>query len=142
MPVLNPSTVQDYLDLGLLGFAMSRFSGCWVGFKCVTDTVESAASVEVGEERAVPVLPGDFEIPDSSRRGAPVGSEEALYHARLPAVQAFARANAMDRVVIRPERARIGIVTTGKAYLDVRQALDELGLDERSCLRKRWKLAQ
>ncbi|MED5262125.1 MAG: indolepyruvate ferredoxin oxidoreductase family protein [Myxococcota bacterium] len=134
IPVLNPSTVQDYLDLGLLGFAMSRFSGCWIGFKCVTDTVESAASVEVGEQRAVPVLPGDFEIPDASRRGAPVGSEEALYHERLPAVQAFARANGMDRVVIRPGKARIGIVTTGKAYLDVRQALDELGLDERRCL--------
>ncbi len=129
MPILNPASVQDYLDFGLYGWAMSRYSGCWVGFKCLTDTVESAGSAEVGPGRARIALPTDFEMPEQARQGSPVVSEEALYHLRLPAAQAFARANPLDRVVIDAERRRLGIVTTGKAYLDVRQALEALGID-------------
>ncbi len=129
MPILNPATVQDYLDLGLYGWAMSRYSGCWVGFKCLTDTVESAASVSVDPNRVQIVDPIDFTIRDEERMGSPVASEELLYHRRLPAVQAFARANRLDRVVLDAPRRRFGIVATGKAYLDVRQALEELGVD-------------
>jgi indolepyruvate ferredoxin oxidoreductase len=129
IPILNPSNVQDYLDFGLYGWAASRYSGCWIGFKCLTDTVESASSVFVGPERTPIALPADFELPDSARSGAPVASEQALYHFRLPAVQAFARANGLDRVMLDSPRRRIGIVTTGKAYLDVRQALESLGID-------------
>ena len=131
MPILNPATVQDYLDLGLYGWAMSRYSGCWVGFKCLTDTVESAASVSVAPNRVQIVAPSDFTIRDEERMGSPVASEELLYHHRLPAVQAFARANRLDRVVLDAPRRRFGIVATGKAYLDVRQALEELGVDEK-----------
>jgi indolepyruvate ferredoxin oxidoreductase len=133
IPVLNPSNVQDYLDLGLLGFALSRYAGCWVGFKCVTDTVESGASVEVGPERVRIRMPEDHTLPASGLHigwtNYPLQVEARLYQQRLPAAQAFARANGLDRVALDTPRRRLGIVTTGKAYLDVRQALDELGID-------------
>jgi indolepyruvate ferredoxin oxidoreductase len=134
IPVLNPSNVQDYLDLGLMGFALSRYSGCWVGFKCVTDTVESGASVEIAPERARVRLPEDHVLPASGLHigwtNLPLQVEARLFQQRLPAAQAFARANRLDRSVLAPARRRLGIVTTGKAYLDVRQALDELGIDD------------
>jgi indolepyruvate ferredoxin oxidoreductase len=133
MPVLNPSSVQDYLDFGLLGWAMSRYSGCWVGFKCVTDTVESSASVSVDPDRVSIRLPDDFVLPPdglSIRYGTmPTALEERLFLYKLPAAQAFARANGIDRVILDAPRRRLGIVTTGKAYGDVRQALEELGVD-------------
>ncbi len=133
IPILNPSSVQDYLDLGLYGFALSRYSGCWVGFKCLTDTVESAGSVEVSPERVTVVEPGDFVRPPGLHIGwsnLPIQVERRLFEQRLPAVQAFVRANRLDRVFLGGgARRRLGIVTTGKAYLDVRQALDELGID-------------
>ena len=133
IPILNPSNVQDYLDLGIYGFAMSRFSGCWVGFKCLTDTVESSASVAVGAERVPLILPADSAPPPELRSGHFLTAESALYHHRLPAAQAFARANGLDRVVLDSPRRRLGLVTTGKAYLDLRQALEGLGLDEGGC---------
>ncbi len=134
IPILNPSDIQDYLDLGLYGFALSRYSGCWVGFKCLTDTVDSAGSVNVGADRVQIVTPDDFEMPEAGLHigwtNLPLAVEHRLYQQRLPAVQAFVRANGLDRVVLAGDRPRLGIVTTGKAYRDVRQALDELGLDE------------
>jgi indolepyruvate ferredoxin oxidoreductase len=134
IPVLNPSNVQEYLDLGVLGFALSRYSGCWVGFKCLTDTVDSAGSVDVSANRVRIATPDDFELPAGGLHigwtNLPLAVEQRLYQQRHPAVQAFARANGIDRVVLGGEKRRLGVVTTGKAYLDVRQALDELGLDE------------
>jgi indolepyruvate ferredoxin oxidoreductase len=133
IPVLNPSSVQEYLDLGLYGFALSRYAGCWVGFKCLTDTVDSAASVDVDPERVRVTLPADFTPPAGLHIGwtnYPLQVEARLYQQRLPAAQAFVRANGLDRVALGGERRRLGIVTAGKAYLDVRQALDELGIDD------------
>jgi indolepyruvate ferredoxin oxidoreductase len=134
MPVFNPATVQDYLDLGLYGWALSRYSGCWVGFKCVTETVDSSASVSVDPERVEIKIPEDFEMPEGGLNmrwpDSPLAQEERLFRHRLRAVEAFARANRLDRVTIDGPRRRLGIVTSGKAYLDVRQALDELGLGE------------
>ncbi|MGH0030255.1 MAG: indolepyruvate ferredoxin oxidoreductase family protein [Myxococcota bacterium] len=133
IPVLNPSNVQDYLDLGLHGFALSRWSGSWVGFKCLTDTVESGGSVEVGAERVVVREPDDFERPPGLHIGwgnLPAQVEQRLYRQRLPAVQAYVRANGLDRTFFDGPRRRLGIVTTGKGYLDVRQALADLGIDE------------
>ena len=134
IPMLNPASVQDYLDFGLYGWALSRYAGTWVGFKCLTDTVESAASVEVGSERVRVVVPDDFERPANLHIGwanLPGAVEQRLFDARLPAAQAFARANGLDRVLLEGEGAgRIGIVTTGKTTLDVLQALTELGIDE------------
>jgi len=132
IPVLNPSNVQDYLDFGLLGFALSRYSGAWVGMKCLTDTVDSGGSVSVGSDRIQIVEPVDFTRPEGLHIGwgnLPMAAEQRVYLQRLPAVQAFARANGIDRVVVASPRPRLGIVAAGKAYLDVRQALDTLGID-------------
>ena len=134
MPVLNPSSVQEYLDLGLFAFAASRYSGCWMGFKAVSDTVESSASVLVDPHRLRFTEPGDFDLPADGLNidveYMPIPYEQRLLEQKLPAVLAFARANPVDRVVIAAPRPRIGIVTAGKAYLDLRQALDDLGIDE------------
>jgi indolepyruvate ferredoxin oxidoreductase len=133
VPVLNPASVQEYLDLGLYGWALSRYSGCWVGFKCLTDTVDSGASVEVGMNR-VQVVEPDFPFPAQDHHvtfnNVPLQIEQQLYQVKLPAAQAFAKANRLDKVMLDSPRRRLGIVTAGKAYLDVRQALEELGIDE------------
>ena len=134
MPYLNPASVQDYLDLGLHGFALSRFSGCWVGVKCVTDTVESSASVQVDPHRVKIVLPTEIEAGLNLRWGVPALEAEARqYRQRLPAACAYVRANGLNREVIASDRGLLGVVTSGKAFLDVMQALDLLGLDERAC---------
>ena len=134
IPVLNPSHVQDYLDLGLFGWAMSRYSGCWTGFKCLTDTVDSSRSVVMSPERVSVRIPDDFELPPGGLSIAwgnlPAAVEQRLFEQRLEAVKAFVRANGLDRTLLPGPRRRLGIVTAGKAYLDVRQALDELGIDE------------
>ncbi len=133
MPIINPANVQDYLDLGLMGFALSRFSGCWVGFKTIAETVESAASIETDPSRVNIVIP-EFEMPPG-RLGirwpdAPLAQEARLHGPKMAAVAAFARANALDRIVVDGKPARLGIITTGKAYLDVRQALADLGVND------------
>jgi indolepyruvate ferredoxin oxidoreductase len=134
MPILNPANIQDYLDFGLFGWALSRYSGCWVGFKCLTDSVESSSSVAVDPSRVALRFPSEPQLPAGGlniRYGStPTELEERLFLHKLPAAQAFVRANGLDRVALDGPRRRIGIVTTGKAYLDVRQALDELGVDE------------
>lgn len=134
MPYLYPSSVQDYLDLGILGFAMSRYSGSWVGVKCVTDTVESSASVDVDPGRVAIKIPQDFDVTSvdlNLQWGVfPLDSERRLFAQRLEAVKAFARANKLDKIVLNSAKRRFGIITAGKAYLDVCQALDELGIDE------------
>jgi indolepyruvate ferredoxin oxidoreductase len=132
MPILNPANVQEYIDFGLLGFALSRYSGCWVGFKAIAETVESAASVEIDNSRIVINTPTDFEMPRGGLNirwpDPPMEAERRLHGPRMEAVAAFVRANAIDRIVVEPRHPRFGIITTGKAYLDVRQAFDDLGL--------------
>ena len=135
IPVLNPSDVQEYLDLGLHGWAMSRYSGCWVGLKATADTVESSASVVVDPRRVLTAMPSDFEMPPgglNDRWPDPALDQELrLQRYKVYAAMAYARANRLNRIVIDSRRARLGIITTGKSYLDVRQALDFLGIDER-----------
>jgi indolepyruvate ferredoxin oxidoreductase len=134
IPVLNPSGVQEILDLGLYGWAMSRYSGCWVAFKTIAETVDSSASVEIGPHRVEIALPDDFEMPPGGLNirwpDQPLDQEFRLHKYKLYAALAFARANRFDRIVIDSPRPRFGIVTTGKSYLDVRQALDDLGIDD------------
>ncbi|HWA45269.1 MAG TPA: indolepyruvate ferredoxin oxidoreductase family protein [Hypericibacter adhaerens] len=140
IPVLNPAGVQEFLDLGLHGVALSRYSGCWVALKCVADTVESSASVSVDPHRVQIATPTDFEMPAGGLNirfpSSPFASIQALeqemrlHRYKLKAVLAYARANKLDRAVIDGPRRRLGIVTTGKSYLDLRQALDDLGIDE------------
>jgi indolepyruvate ferredoxin oxidoreductase len=134
MPILNPATVQEYLDFGLYGFALSRFSGCWVGFKAISETAESSASVNTDPDRLVIAVPTDFEMPPGGLNirlpDPPLEAERRLHGPKMAAVAAFARANALDRIVVHAPRPRLGIITTGKAYQDVRQALADLGLGD------------
>jgi len=135
MPILNPAGVQDILDMGLLGWAMSRFTGRWVGFKTIAETVESSASVNVNPHQLDIVLPDDFALPNGGLNirwpDPPLDQEMRLHKYAVSAAEAFARANRIDKTVIDSPRARFGIVTTGKSYLDVLQALDYLGIDRR-----------
>jgi indolepyruvate ferredoxin oxidoreductase len=135
IPVIAPSGVQEFLDMGLHGFAMSRFAGLWAGFKCIGETVDSAATVSVDPDRIKPIIPTDFEMPEGGLNSKLIVAEflmleELLHKYKIPAALAYARANRLDRIVWSGPRRRIGIVTSGKSYLDVRQALDDLGIDE------------
>ena len=141
IPVVNPCNVQEYLDFGLLGFALSRYSGCWIGFKAISETVESGASVWVDPERIKIIMPTDFQLPPGGlgirNPDPPLEAERRLHGPKMDAVKAFVRANGFDKTVIEPThsgtKARIGIMTTGKAYMDTRQALEDLGIsDERA----------
>ena len=135
MPVLNPASVQEHLDLGLLGFALSRFSGCWVGLKATTEIVESSAVVDVDPMRVAITLPADFPMPPDGLGirwpDTPLDQERRLHGPKMDAVLAFARTNSLDNTVWRWPDAQLGIVSTGKAYADVRQALEALGIGER-----------
>ena len=132
VPVLYPSDVGEFIRFGLLGWALSRYSGCWVGMKVVNETVEQTATI--GNDP----LPG-IELPDTGElppegvhfRGvyAPARDEMILKRYRLPLVQRFARANRIDRAVFKVERPRLGLVTAGKAFGDTMQALQYLGID-------------
>ncbi|HZB89989.1 MAG TPA: indolepyruvate ferredoxin oxidoreductase family protein, partial [Stellaceae bacterium] len=135
IPVLNPAGVQDLLDLGLYGWALSRFSGCWVGLKAIADTMDNSASVHVDPDRVQIVLPEDFALPPGGLNirvpdHNALEIERRLRQWKLPAVIAFARANRLDRVTLDSPQPRLGIVAAGKAYLDLRQALADLGIDE------------
>ena len=134
IPVLNPSGVQEFLDFGLHGWAMSRYSGCWVGMKAISDTVETSSGVFLDADRIQTVLPTDFAVPAGGLSirwpDKPLEQELRLQRYKVYAAMAYARANHLNRVVIDSPRARLGIVTSGKSYLDVRQALDALGIDD------------
>ena len=134
IPVLHPAGVQEIVDFGLYGWALSRYSGCWVALKLVTDLVDSSASVAIDPGRVDIVLPTDFALPaDCLNIRWPdnaTDQEDRLRRYKLDAARAFVRANGLDRVVLDAPRRRLGIVTTGKSYLDVRQALDNLGIDQ------------
>jgi indolepyruvate ferredoxin oxidoreductase len=135
MPVLNPAGVQDILDMGLVGWAMSRFTGRWVGFKTIAETVESSASVIVNPHQLDIHMPVDVELPRGGLNirwpDPPLDQELRLHQYAMDAAVAFARANRLDKIVFDSPRARLGIVTTGKSYLDVLQALEYLGIDHK-----------
>ncbi|MGI9520455.1 MAG: indolepyruvate ferredoxin oxidoreductase family protein [Hyphomicrobiaceae bacterium] len=136
-PVLNPGGVQEILDFGLIGYALSRYAGVWVGLKCVKDNIESTATVDGRIDRIAITLPGEDEfcMPPGGlniRLGDQALDKEARLHDfKRSAILAFARANGIDKLVMSGGTSpRIGIVSTGKSYLDVRGALDLLGIDE------------
>ncbi|MBP8924199.1 MAG: indolepyruvate ferredoxin oxidoreductase family protein, partial [Thauera sp.] len=134
MPVLAPAGVQDYIDFGVHGFALSRYSGCWVAFKALADTVETSASVDIDPARVHIVIPTDFALPADGLNirwpDPPLVQEKRLLHFKLYAALAYARANRLNRIVIDSPAPRLGIITSGKSYLDVRQAFDDLGIDD------------
>lgn len=135
MPILNPAGVQEILDYGLYGYAMSRFSGAWVAFKCVKENIESTASVDGSLDRVKIIMPDDFMMPPGGlnirTRDGVLDQEARLQDFKRDAMLAFVRANNLNRIVLSGGRnPKIGIITVGKSYLDVREAMDELGLDE------------
>ena len=135
MPILNPAGVQDILDMGMLGWAMSRYTGRWVGFKTIAETVESSASVNVNPHQLDIIIPTELELPEGGLNirwpDPPLNQEMRLHQYAVKAAHAFARANHIDKVVFDSPKARLGIVTTGKSYLDVLQALEYLGISRR-----------
>jgi indolepyruvate ferredoxin oxidoreductase len=141
IPVLFPANVQDYLDLGIHGWAMSRYSGLVVGFKAISDTAESSASVDGDPFRVQIKVPEDFTLPPggvNSRllsgplRAQTLGQEALMQDYKAYAAVAYARANKLNHTVIDAPKARLGIIASGKAYMDVREALEELGIDARA----------
>ena len=132
IPVLNPSGIQEILDFGLFGWAMSRYSGCWIALKIVSETADSAASVAVDPGRALTAVPQDFELPDGGLNlriaDDPLAQEERLHKHKLYAALSFARENGVNKSIIDGPKRRFGIITAGKSYMDVRQALDDLGI--------------
>ena len=138
IPILNPAGVQEFLDYGLYGWAMSRYCGAWVAMKCMHETVESTAVVDGSLDRVKIVIPDDFAMPEGGlniRLGDSIlGMEARLHDYKRDAMLAFVRANKLNRYITSGGRTpKIGIITVGKSYLDVRQAFDELGIDEVKC---------
>ncbi len=140
IPMLYPCNVQEYLDLGLHAWAMSRFSGCAVGFKALADTVESSASVDADPFRLKIKLPSDFVMPagglnarlTTETLGIEAKKQEALMQDyKIYAALAYARANRLNRTTIDSPHAKLGIIASGKSYLDVLEAMEELGIDEK-----------
>ncbi len=134
IPVLAPSGVGELIDYGLLGFALSRYSGAWVGLKCLKDTVEATASITAPLDRERPILPDLLLPPDGLNiraRDPVLAQEKRLHGAKRAAILAFVKANGLNRIIVSGGAApRIGVAAAGKTWLDVRQALDLLGLDD------------
>ncbi|MBY8826198.1 indolepyruvate ferredoxin oxidoreductase family protein [Sphingomonas colocasiae] len=140
IPSLYPANAAEILDYGLLAFALSRYSGSWVGIKCVTEVVEQTVSADIDLPGFAPVAPPYPTLPPEGvhvQSGAfnPLGEELIVVDHRLPLVQRFVRANRIDRTIFRAQSPRLGIVTAGKSHGDTRQALELLGLDETSAAR-------
>ncbi|MEG0002527.1 indolepyruvate ferredoxin oxidoreductase family protein, partial [Comamonas sp.] len=136
-PVFFPSSVQDILDMGLHGIAMSRFSGLWSGVKTIQEVVESSASVSIDPDRVKIVLPEDFVMPPGGLHirwpDAPLEQEARMMDYKWYAALAYVRANRLNYNVIEGPNDRFGLIASGKAYNDTRQALVDLGLDDDVC---------
>ncbi|RPI64659.1 MAG: indolepyruvate ferredoxin oxidoreductase family protein, partial [Lysobacterales bacterium] len=132
MPVLNPANVEEIVQLGLYGYALSRFSGCWVALKVTQETADATQSFALLPQ-ALKIVAPDFAMPRGGLNirwpDPPNDQELRLQRYKLPAALAFARANALNRTIIDSRYPRLGLVTTGKAHLDALQALEDLGLD-------------
>jgi indolepyruvate ferredoxin oxidoreductase len=137
LPVFFPSDVQGILDMGLHAFAMSRFSGLWMGMKTIQEVVESSSSVSVDPDRIQIVLPDDFVMPTGGLHirwpDAPLEQEARLMDYKWYAALAYVRANKLNHNVIAGPRDRFGIIASGKAFNDTRQAMADLGLDDATC---------
>ena len=139
LPVFFPSNVQEILDLGLHAFAMSRFAGVWAGMKTIQEVVESSASVVIDAQRVPIVLPEDFTMPPGGVHvrwpDHALEQEARLFDFKWYAALAYVRANRLNRDLVRGDRDRFGLIASGKAYNDMRQALHDLGIDDDDCRR-------
>ncbi len=133
MPVLYPADIQEVLDMGLYGIALSRFCGAWVGYKLLPETIETSASID-GDINRIQIVTPDFDFPSEGvnafLKDSVYMQEARIRNYRLPAALAFARANKLNYVSHPSDNPRIGIVTMGKSWRDVRQALVDLGISE------------
>ncbi|HEV7253332.1 MAG TPA: indolepyruvate ferredoxin oxidoreductase family protein [Mesorhizobium sp.] len=139
IPILNPAGVQELIDYGLIGYALSRFAGTWTAIKCVKDNIESTASVDASLDRVRLTLP-EIGLPPGGlnirHELAQLGQEERLHEWKRAAAAAFIRVNDINRIVWSGGQSpKLGVITVGKSYLDVREALGELGIDERQAAR-------
>lgn len=134
IPVMNPSGVREFIEFGLHGYAMSRYSGCWVGFKSISDTIESSSSFEIDPMAVEIKIPDTYPIPDDGFHirwpDPPLEQENRLQRERLYALLEYVRLNKLNRQDWCAPLAKLGIVTTGKSYLDVLEALAMMGIDE------------
>jgi indolepyruvate ferredoxin oxidoreductase len=134
VPVLSPANVQEVLDLGVFGWELSRYSGCWVALKAITENMDSAISADIDPERIQIHIPEDFRLPADGVHARwpdkPLEQELRLNRYKIYAAREFARVNKLNRVVIDCDRPRLGIITSGKSFLDVMQALEDMGIDE------------
>src|SRR6478735_5669940 len=139
LPVFFPSSVQDILDMGLHAFALSRFAGVWSAMKTIQEIVESSASISIDPDRVDIVLPEDFQMPAGGLHirwpDPPLEQEARLMDYKWYAALAYVRANRLNHDVIAGPNDRFGLIASGKAYNDTRQALHDLGLDDDSCRR-------
>jgi len=133
MPLLNPANVEELISFGLHGFALSRFSGCWVALKATTEIVESSAVVDMGTVYSERSIPTDFSIPVGGLGirwpDAPNDMEKRLHGARMEAVHAYARRNSIDKTILNNPHAKLAVITTGKAHGDLIDALADLDID-------------
>ena len=137
LPVFFPANVQEILDLGIHAFAMSRFSGVWAGMKTIQEIVESSATAMIDPERVKIIMPTDFEMPPGGLHirwpDAALEQEARLFDYKWYAALAYIRANKLNYNVIEGKNDRFGLIASGKAYNDTRQALLDLGLDDATC---------
>jgi indolepyruvate ferredoxin oxidoreductase len=139
LPVFFPASVQEILDLGIHALAMSRYAGVWAGMKTIQEIVESSMTTMIDPERVQIQLPTDFEMPPGGVHirwpDAPLDQEARLMDYKWYAALAYIRANRLNHNVIEGEYDRLGLIASGKAYNDLRQALMDLGLDTATCQR-------
>ncbi|MBI1214348.1 MAG: indolepyruvate ferredoxin oxidoreductase family protein [Alphaproteobacteria bacterium] len=132
IPMLHPAGIGDALHLAMHGIAMSRYSGCWSGFKVISDFADSSASVLTDPFALSFKTPEDFDMPKDGLNirwyDPPTAQEERLVTLKLPAAQAYARANGLDRLTLNPAKKRLVIIATGKSWMDTMQALEDLGI--------------
>ena len=133
IPILAPANVQEVLDLGIYGWELSRYCGCWVGFKAITENMDSAISADINPGRLSIQIPETFNLPTDGVHARwpdlPMEQEKRLNKYKIYAAREFAYANQLNKVMLDSARPRLGIITSGKAYLDVIQALDDMGID-------------
>ena len=133
MPILSPAGVQDILDFGIIGWALSRYSGLWVGIKCLKDTIEVTEVVDASHNRIKIAQVEDWKEPLLNIRlgDTPQAREDRLHNKKIDAAKKFARVNNINRAVIEPKKRSLGIISSGKSWLDTVHALSLLGIDEK-----------
>jgi len=134
IPFFNPSGVQEILDYGLYGIHLSRLSGCWIGIKCVHDNVSSGATVDLNENRISLNNVANEIFPKNGLNirlnDTPQDKEHRLHYYKIKVVKEFCKINKLNKIIYNSPNPKIGIISTGKSYLDTKEALDKIGIDE------------